>query len=33
MRYWSLLFAFQNGAAWRLNLISRLDKRRETLGF
>jgi hypothetical protein len=33
MRYWLLLFTFQNGAAWRLNLISRLDKRREPLGF
>jgi hypothetical protein len=29
----SLAFAFQNGAAWRLNVISRLDKRREPLGF
>ena len=26
---WQLPFAFQNSAAWRLNVISRLDTRRE----
>jgi hypothetical protein len=26
---WSLSVAFQSGAAWRLDVISRLDKRRE----
>ena len=30
---WSLAFAFQIGAAWRLNVISRLDKRREPSSF